>query len=538
VGASSVRGQITRVWRGLERFAEGRWAAPTLVGLALADYALVAFAWPLAEGRDLGTYLRAAFELRADEVVLPQALLMRAPVTGVVAEALLSSGPYVAEAGMAVLYVLSVLCWWRVARRLGPGVGIVVALALLAYPSYGLLFHRLSSDAIYAAAFALTALLTARIVERPSAWRAIAIGAGVALLVLVRPVSQALLLLAPLLLLTRGAWRLRFGRLAAFAAAVVLPLAGWAAHNAVRADDLTVLRGAGYSAPLFRAFAVDRIVGPENGPASRELARAVARDLLPQEPYRSYGIDLDEFFSSGSARMHEDLIGLSDRTWGWNDDYGHLARVGREAVRSHPWTYAKGVSRDTWRLLWWPLFLPVDTEATRAIPDRKLLAVEQALPTRGEGQPIPSARQSGWISTPDGRIREVWTSPTEHSIVFRDPGGANHLLALEARLTELAAAFPDRAGNPGLGERINQFSRWYPRLIVWLLVGAVAVAVRRPRGIATPAVLTASALLLLVATALAVPATAEYATPVAPVFILFAVAGLLGRRTSTGRMLA
>ncbi len=522
-----MRGQITRAWRGLERFAEGPWAAPTLVGLALADYALVAFAWPLAEGRDLGTYLRAAFELRSGEVVLPQALLMRAPVTGVVAEALLSGGQYVAEAGMAVLYVLSVLCWWRVARRLGPGVGIVVVLALLAYPSYGLLFHRLSSDALYAAAFALTALLTARIVERPSAWRAAALGAGVALLVLVRPVSQALVLLAPLLLLTPGVWRLRLGRLAAFAVAAVLPLAGWAAHNAVRADDLTVVRGAGYSAPLFRAFVVDRIVSPGNGPASRELARAVARDLLPQEPYRSYGIDLDEFFSSGSARMHEDLIALSDRTWGWSDDHGHLARVGREAVRSQPWTYAKGVGRDTWRQLWWPLFLPVDAGSAGGVSDRKLLAVEQTLPTPSEGQPIPAASQSGWISTPDGRIHEVWTSPTEHSIVFRNFGDAGHLLALERRLAELAAAFPDRAGNPGLGDRINQVSRWYPRLIVWLLVGAVAVAVRRPRGIATPAILAVGASVLLVATSLAVPAAAEYATPVAPAFILFAVAGLL-----------
>ena len=50
-----------------------------LVGIALAEYALVSLAFPLAAGRDLGTYLRASFELRADEVVLPQALLAARP---------------------------------------------------------------------------------------------------------------------------------------------------------------------------------------------------------------------------------------------------------------------------------------------------------------------------------------------------------------------------------------------------------------------------------------------------------------------------
>ena len=92
-------------------------AAVVLLGFALADYALVSLAFPLTAGRGLGTYLRASFELRADEIVLPQALLSRAPVTGVVSEGLLAAGPVAAEAAMGVLYALSVLCWWRVAWK-------------------------------------------------------------------------------------------------------------------------------------------------------------------------------------------------------------------------------------------------------------------------------------------------------------------------------------------------------------------------------------------------------------------------------------
>ena len=114
----------------------------------------------------------------------------------------------------------------------------------------------------------------------------------------------------------------------------------------------------------------------------------MADDLLPREPYRSYGIDLDTFFASGSARMHEDLIGLADRTWGWDDDYAHLARVGREAVRAHPGDYARGVARDSWRLLWWPVFLSARRGA-RPAPDRLCVASSAAAGAeRGPADPV------------------------------------------------------------------------------------------------------------------------------------------------------
>ena len=331
-----MRSRIIRAWRTLEAFSERPAASFVVVAAALLVFAAVSVAFPLAAGRDLGTYIRASFELRQSEVALPQALLSRAPVTGIVSESLLELGPLAAEAAMAVLFALSVFCWWRVARRLGPGAGIALVALLLAYPGYALLFHRLASDALYAAGFSLAALLTARFVEERAPGRAAAVGGALALLVLIRPVSQILIVLAPLVLVGSGAWRPRLRALAVFAVAAVVPLAAWATHNAIRADDFTVVRGAGHGLPLYRAFVVDRIVDPANGEGSRELARAVQDDLLPREPYRSYGVDLDAFFSSGSARMHEDLIGLADRTWGWDDDYAHLARVGREAVRAHP----------------------------------------------------------------------------------------------------------------------------------------------------------------------------------------------------------
>jgi hypothetical protein len=149
-----------------------------------------------------------------------------------------------------------------------------------------------------------------------------------------------------------------------------------------------------------------------------------------------------------------------------------------------------------------------------------------------DDEPIPSSREAPYISTPDGRIREVWTSPTEHSIVFRDRADELRAAALDRRVNELLDGLPDRAARPWPVERLNDLSRLYPRPFMWLLVGIVAALWRRPRGIAVPAALAGSALLLLVSTSLAVYAVAEYSVPVAPAFVLLATAGVFGRRSS------
>jgi hypothetical protein len=530
--------RLSSAWRSLERFADGRAAVPALLLAALGVYGLVSLALPLGPGRDLGRYLIAYVQLFPGHVVYPHALATRTPGAPVVAGGLLELGPAVAEVGAAVLYALSVLAWTSVARRFGPGAALVTAVALLLYPGYVLLFHELSSDAVYAAGFAGFAVLVARAWERPTTGRAAAVGAGVAGLVLIRPASQVLLLLVLVPLLAERGWRRRLTAGAAFAAAAILPLAGWVVHNGVRAHDYAVVRGGGSSLPLFRAFVADRIVEPGNGDASRELARAVEHELLPNEPYRSYGIDLDRFFSSGSSRMHEDLIGLSDRVWGWDDDYARLGRVGREAVLAHPGDYARGVAEDTWRLLLWPIYAPVveppaATRATeRSLASSSLAAPAQPdLPEPSEGEPIPASYQSAYLSTPDGRIREVWTSPWYHQVVFRDDRDRDRAAELDAEVRELVEGLPGREQRPGLLRVVNDASRLYPRPFMWLLVGGVAIALRRPRRWQIPVTLTAAALIVLLGTSLTVYAVAQYSVPVVPAFVLLAVAGLFGRRT-------
>jgi hypothetical protein len=530
-------GSVVRAGRALVRLAEGSLAEPVLFVVALAFYALVSVALPLQAGRDLPRYLLDYAQLFDAHVTYPQAILSRTPGTPLVAGVLLDLGPLASEVGIAVLYALSIVAWFSVARRFGPVAALTTAGALLVYPGYVLLFHELASDALFAAAFALVALLLTRAVERPTVGRAAALGLGVAVLVYARPVGQVLVLLGLAPLLAARGPRPRVTAAAAFAVGALVPLVALAVHNSVRADDFTVVRG-GSASLLFRTFVADRIVEPGNGDASEELAQAVSRELLPNEPYASRGIDLEEFFSSGSSRMHDDLTVLADRTWGWDDDYRHLGRVAREAVLAHPGTYARGVSRDLWRLLLWPLYAPVaddqaSSTASAPAPTRQLQATAAAAPppaTTYEGEPIPSSRESPSISTPDGRIREVWTSPDDHGLVFRDPADRVESEALDRRVNALLAGLPDRAQRPALVERLDDLSRLYPRPFMWLLLGLVAIAWRRPRRIAVPAVLAASALLIMLSTSLAVYAVAEYSVPLVPAFVLLATSGLFGPR--------
>jgi Glycosyltransferase family 87/Dolichyl-phosphate-mannose-protein mannosyltransferase len=513
---------------------ERRAASAVVFLIALAAWWCESVVIPLTGGRDLGTYLGAYVQLFQAHPIDLGYVLGRTPISSLFVGGLLDfGGGALAGAVMSLLYAASVAAWFLAGRIFGSRAALLTTLVLLAYPGYAILFHEFSSDSLFAAAFAAWAFLTARLVQMPTPGRFAAVGFGVGILALIRPGNQVLLALAVVPLLLRNPWRIRIVSAAAFVLPAVVLVGGWALHNGLRYGDYTLARGGNSGVPFFRTFVTDHIVRPSNGPASRELARAVRQDLLPKEPYRSYGITLDDFFRKASPRMEVDLLALSDRVKGWHTDYRWLRDVGVEAVRAHSGTYARGVLGSVWGLLVQAVFRDPGeaptAKATGAPAPGVASPLGGSLPKPTEGEPIPAPHEGG-VTTPDGSIYTVWTSPTEHHLVFVHPGAEARYNALHRRMEALAAKLPHHRGIPTLALRMNQASRWFPPPALWLALGLAALLFRRPRARLALALPAVAALLVIVLSALGLPAEPHYSVPVAPAFVLVAGGALFAPR--------
>jgi len=226
---TGLRALARRVLGGAERLADRRLGAVVLFLCALALYGVRSIAWPLVNGRDLDEYLSYYAQLGLHDPPLPAFMVTHTPLTPIFdGSALDVAGGALAQPLLALCFAVSVTAWAAVAHEFGPRVALAVAVLLLIYPAYGLLFHELSSEAVFATAFALWSLLLVRAIAQPSSGRFAGGGAGIAVLTLIRPGNQILVVLALYPLLLRGSARTRLSRAAALVLAAVIPLACWA----------------------------------------------------------------------------------------------------------------------------------------------------------------------------------------------------------------------------------------------------------------------------------------------------------------------
>ena len=506
----------------------------TLFVVALAAFAVQSLAVAVGPGRDMGRYVQAFIQLGYADPILTSVADTRGPLASLGVGVPLVLGGVAVEIWLALLYASSIVAWSAVAMRLGPRAALLTAALLLVNPSYAILFHQLASDSLFAAAFAGWAVLLARAILRPTIATFAVAGLGMGALVLVRPSNQVLIVMTLLPLVLRAPWLQRAQWAAGFFVASTAVSQGWKAVMHLRYGDATGLRPSGaflvvalallvlllpspwrrrvvlVSIPLlvvgvivrggidpvrdvralaqsppasvffFRTFEIDRTVSPDNGQASRQLADVVQQRLLVTEPYRSYGVDLDDVFTSGSDRIFGDINGVGSFD---------ASAVTEEAIRAHPWTFAKGIARTNSELLRARLVAPESAPAESGSagahdsPDDESLVVVNGrrLPRPSEGQPVPASHFGPRLNTLFGSAREVWRSPTDHSFVFDDPRDERRYEKFEEDASRIAARMPSRDASVWLAHRLNQASRLYPPPIVWLVLGAIAVAVRRPR---------------------------------------------------------
>jgi Glycosyltransferase family 87/Dolichyl-phosphate-mannose-protein mannosyltransferase len=579
---TAARPHLASGWRSFEAWVGTRASAVALFALAIGVFALESVVLPAYPGRDMARYLQTYVQLGYHVPIYPAVLNTRGPLAALGVGLPLELGGWAAEIWLALLYALSIVAWGRVALVFGRRAAALTSVLLLVCPGYGILFHQLASDSLFAATFAGWAVLVARAVQHPSLARFLCVGLGLGALVLVRPANQVLLVMALLPLFVRAPWRDRLAWGAVCFAGGVAVVQSWKLIAHLRYGDAVILkpstglvalavlllplalpspwrgrlavvcaacvavflavRGLPGQTPgqyvrsvktneslqfLYRTFELDRLWSPDNGAASRRVARVVQQQLLPREPYKSYGVDVHEFFSSGSDRVFGDMTAVVPA-----DD---LAAATREAIRQHPGTFAKSIAQTFWeeiarRPVYGPDVAPAESTATSSgsTTTDYVVVNGRRLPRPSESQPIPASRFGPFLYTPQGQAQEVWRSPTQHQYVFSDQHDARRAQKFDEATGRLASRIPTRDGSPGLVHRLNQASHAFPPIVVWLVIGLAAFALRRPRNALVALAPSVAGLVVIVVTALLVPSVAEYAAPVSPAFILLTAAGLVG----------
>ena len=401
---------------------------------------------------------------------------------------------------------------------------------LLVYPAWATLYHQASSDAVFATGLALWALVLARTLRWPSTWGFVALGLGIAILVLIRPANQVLLPAVLVPLLAAAPWRRRLTWVAACLAAAVLPLAGWAVHNGIRYDDATVARGGRAWVPFLKVWLDDRTVAPENGAQSRRLADLIQRHVLTEEPFASLHVPLDAYLANGSNYETVRLIALSDRYLGRDDDYEAIFGSAIEAIRAHPRTYFRGVADVFWQFLMQAPIREGITPRAQTEP-----APPPATYTR-DGVVLPNPAAT--VLVPAVPYGFVWCASDyidsctldDPSVVWKDATTQRRYREVVSQVRAWDAELPSRSGQQWVTEILDRITPRFPRPPLWIAVGVVALLWRRPRGWQTILVLWGAAAAVLGIHAASQGVAPEFALPLYPLFIVTALAALAGDR--------
>jgi hypothetical protein len=520
---------IRRLWACLDGWS----GVLILFVVALAAYWLEALAWPLQRGRDSWDYWLYYLQLFDGKPPFSDVMVFRTPLTPLVTGLPMSiGGAQLLETTMSLIYAAAVVGWAWAARPFGRIAAMVMAILALALLPYAAMFHEVSSDFLFGALLAPWTGLVVRTAFRPGTRILIGIGLLTVALTLTRPAGQVLVLAAgTAALVAAGTWRARGIRLATVLAAALLPLVLWAGVNAIRYDDFTVARGGKAWVPFFKVISL-KTIAPENGPASRKLTMAIERDVLTLPPYRRLHVVLRTYLDSPSNLEAIRLIALSDRAFGRSSNYSVLYDASVEAIRRHPRVYIDSVRQTFWHFLWFRFALGSVRKLPPPPPGPRVVLVEgKPRPSPEALSPLVQAVRFGFVWCPTEAIdRCILKDP---SVAFSSASERRRYRELVKHVSDWNAELPVRNGVRALEGKFNTLSWHEPAPVFWIVLAAIGVALRRPRGWPTLVVISLGAGLVLLVHALSQAPQAEYSIPLTPVFVLAAVAAAQGFRSAT-----
>ncbi len=181
---------------------------------------------------------------------------------------------------MAVLYAGSIVCWAAAARYFGAlGCASPSPRLCSLYQGYALMFHELSSEPVFAAAFAAlgAARRRGRRSRRRSAGSRSSASASRCSRSSGRETRSCSRSSSFPLVARRGMARRACAGPARVALAAVLPARRVVGPQRRPLRHWALARGGNAIVPFYRAFITDHIVSPENGESSRRLAAAMQR---------------------------------------------------------------------------------------------------------------------------------------------------------------------------------------------------------------------------------------------------------------------
>lgn len=486
--------------------------------ISIIFYVAYALAFPLNKGRDFGTYFQYYYDIFSKIPLDHNLMLYRTPLTplffGVLHDL---GGSLLVEISMGIAFIIMNLLIFNIVKIWNKILAYTVILLIYTNLKYNILFHSISSDSLYSFVLVSWFAFLFSISNAPSVFKFALSGLLVFLLVLTRPSSQIFVLIAILPFLANNvSLKKKLQGLFYFLLVYISLTLFYSSYNFIRYNDFTISRGTKAIIPFYRVFVNEKIVHSDNGKYSKLLANDISKYLLNQEPYKSYNIDIDTFFSGGDPRMWSDLISLSDRIYGFDTDYDIFPKVAIEAIKKHPDIYSKGVINSLETVFEVPFFLRVTSFTPSTSPSHikyQELKFYHYQKLQKLGLPIP---------TEDGLIPGSYLPWTK----FR-PKEIEQSSITNFSFEEKKLEYPTRGENQFIKSKIVYFNKISRHFKIYLLIffGILGNLLIRGRNERILLFFLSLILLNLIITYLGLDTILEYRIPFDTFFIIIGMIG-------------
>jgi hypothetical protein len=362
-------------------------------------------ALPLHEGRDTGTYLQYYRHIFRIHPEYPLLMMYRTPLTpvfwGVIYDTVGLAG---AKWIVAFFYVACMMSLYKIGSSYHKWVGLlVVGLLFLETLDYFYYFNSVASECPQSIILCLWfgVAFYSFYSQNKSTWFLHAL--CIFLLIMTRPGNM---ILAAASIFPLFNFRVSFSKRIKLVMVTVLTLTicitSYCGLNYARYGEFTFARPGYALMPFWRIFLTEKLIRPDNGPASQELADVVKKHILTIETFRKYDIDIETFFYASTSRMFDQLVRTINDVYGWDHNWMILRKVAREAEQTYPlqcWLgYIDGVRSIFDCMGPWRLRPPLKDEVnfTKFKDERYIKYAEKGLEIPTENDLIPA---TGWWFT-------------------------------------------------------------------------------------------------------------------------------------------